>query len=90
MVWQTAIRRIRGSANTGVTWASFLVRLVGRTGYFLLMARALGPHDYGVVASVFALLIIVASFAGWGADHILIKYVTSAPERISAIISATR
>ena len=83
MGWTAILRVLRRSTNTGVTWASFLVRLVGQLGYFLLVARALGPHGYGIVASTTAILIIAASFAGWGADHILIKHVTAAPEKFS-------
>lgn len=73
--------RFRGTLNFGVTWLSFIVKLAGQLGYFLLVARALGPHDYGVVASVTALLIVFSAFAGWGSDHILIRHVTAAPER---------
>jgi O-antigen/teichoic acid export membrane protein len=73
--------RFRGALNFGLSWLSFLVRLVGQLGYFLLVARALGPHDYGVVASVTALLIVFGAFAGWGSDHILIRHVTAVPER---------
>jgi O-antigen/teichoic acid export membrane protein len=70
-----------GARNFGVTWLSFVVRLAGQLGYFLLVARSLGPHDYGMIASVFALLIVIGSFAGWGADHVLIRHVTATPER---------
>ncbi|MGH6981604.1 MAG: oligosaccharide flippase family protein, partial [Stellaceae bacterium] len=73
--------RPRGALNFAVTWLGFIVRLVGQLGYFLIVARALGPHDYGMVASVFALLIVFGAFAGWGSDHILIRAVTAAPER---------
>ncbi|MGH7073244.1 MAG: oligosaccharide flippase family protein [Stellaceae bacterium] len=71
----------RGTLNFGVTWIGFVVRLAGQLGYFLLVARALGPHDYGIVASVTALLIVIAAFAGWGGDHVLIRHVTEAPAR---------
>lgn len=74
-------RRLPGKLNFVITWASFLVRLAGQLGYFLLIARALGPHDYGMVATVIALLLIAAAFSGWGSDHILIRHVTAAPER---------
>jgi O-antigen/teichoic acid export membrane protein len=74
-------RRGRGVLNFGVTWISFIIRLAGQLGYFLLVARALGPHDYGMVASVFALLVVFGSFSSWGSDHILIRTVTAAPER---------
>jgi O-antigen/teichoic acid export membrane protein len=73
--------RFRGFANFAITWLSFLIRLVGQVGYFLLVARALGPHDYGMVASVFALLVVFGSFSSWGADHVLIRTVTKAPEK---------
>jgi O-antigen/teichoic acid export membrane protein len=74
-------RRLGGALNFGVTWASFIVRLGGQLGYFLLVARGLGPHDYGMVASVFALLVVIGSFSSWGSDHILIRTVTKTPER---------
>jgi O-antigen/teichoic acid export membrane protein len=75
--------RVRGALNFGVTWLSFIVRLVGQLGYFLLVARGLGPHDYGMVASVFALLIVFGSFSSWGSDHLMIRAITAAPERFS-------
>ena len=74
-------QRPRGALNFAVTWLGFIVRLVGQLGYFLLVARALGPSDYGMVASVFALLVVFGAFAGWGSDHVLIRNVTEAPER---------
>jgi O-antigen/teichoic acid export membrane protein len=73
--------RFPGAANFAVTWISFVIRLVGQLGYFLLVARALGPHDYGMVASVFALLIVFGAFAGWGSDHVLIRHVSVTPDR---------
>jgi O-antigen/teichoic acid export membrane protein len=72
---------LRGALNFGATWLSFIVRLIGQLGYFLLVARALGPHDYGMVASVFALLVVFGSFSSWGSDHLMIRAVTAAPER---------
>lgn len=77
----TSLRQFRGALNFGATWFSFIIRLVGQLGYFLLVARALGPHDYGMVASVFALLVVFGAFAGWGSDHLMIRAVTAAPER---------
>src|SRR6185437_9656041 len=64
-------QRPRGALNFAVTWL----------GYFVLVARALGPSGYGMVASVFALLVVFGAFAGWGSDHVLIRNVTEAPER---------
>jgi len=74
-------QRSRGALNFAVTWLGFIVRLVGQLGYFLLVARALGPSGYGMVASVFALLVVFGAFSGWGSDHVLIRNVTEAPER---------
>ncbi|HEX4114234.1 MAG TPA: oligosaccharide flippase family protein [Stellaceae bacterium] len=73
--------RLRSALNFSATWLSFIIRLVGQLGYFLLVARGLGPHDYGMVASVFALLIVFGSFSSWGSDHLMIRAVTAAPER---------
>jgi O-antigen/teichoic acid export membrane protein len=73
----------QGALNFGVTWVGFVIRLIGQLGYFLLVARALGPHDYGLVASATALLVVIAAFAGWGGDHVLIRHVTATPERFA-------
>jgi O-antigen/teichoic acid export membrane protein len=84
MSMSTAMRAAgatRGTVNFAVTWISFVIRLTGQLGYFLLVARALGPHDYGMVASVFALLVVFGAFAGWGSDHVLIRHVTATPDR---------
>ncbi|HEY5209774.1 MAG TPA: polysaccharide biosynthesis C-terminal domain-containing protein [Stellaceae bacterium] len=76
--------RFAGVRNFAVTWFSFIVRLVGQLGYFLLIARGLGPHNYGMVASVIALLTVSSAVCGWGSDHVLIRHVTVAPERFGA------
>jgi O-antigen/teichoic acid export membrane protein len=77
------LQGLNGSVNLGLTWTSFVVRLVGQLGYFLLIARALGPHDYGVVASVFALLTVFGSFGGLSSDHVMVSRVAVAPERFA-------
>src|ERR1700733_3307037 len=77
MLWH----RIKRSSNTALSSFSFLLRLVGQIGYFLIIARALGPQDYGAVATVFAVLTIIGCFSGWGCEHILVKNVAIARDR---------
>jgi len=44
--------------------------------YFVVLARALGPREYGAFAAILALSRIFGSFASWGYGHILIKNVS--------------
>ncbi|UWZ83721.1 lipopolysaccharide biosynthesis protein [Occallatibacter riparius] len=51
------------------------VQLVGRMGYFVIIARALGPTAYGTFVACTALAATVAPFASCGTGNVLIKYV---------------
>lgn len=46
-----------------------------QAAYFILLARTLGPSEYGVFVGVAALATMVNSFAGWGSAQILVKHV---------------
>jgi O-antigen/teichoic acid export membrane protein len=46
-----------------------------QAAYFILLARTLGPSEYGVFVGVAALATMVNSFAGWGSSQILVKHV---------------
>lgn len=50
------------------------MRVLLQVAYFILLARALGPGDYGAFAGVLALVLILAPFASWGSGNILVKY----------------
>ena len=46
-----------------------------RGAYFVIIARALGPEEYGAFAAVTALAAILSPFASWGAGPLLIQTV---------------
>ncbi len=62
----------------GTLWmlASKGIRLVLQAAYFVIIARALGPEQYGAFMGVTALVAIVAPFVSWGGGDILVKHVS--------------
>lgn len=44
--------------------------------YFVLIARALGPNDYGAFAAAVSLVSVVGPFASWGMGNLLIRNVS--------------
>ncbi len=44
--------------------------------YFVLLARILGPEQYGAFVGVAALVMVLSPFASWGSGNILIKHVS--------------
>jgi O-antigen/teichoic acid export membrane protein len=52
------------------------MRIVVQAAYFILIARALGPDQYGAFVGVTALIALVAPFGGLGAGHLLVKNVS--------------
>jgi O-antigen/teichoic acid export membrane protein len=52
--------------------------------YFVVLARALGPKEYGAFAAVLALSRIFTSYSGWGYGNILIKNVSRDPSKFQA------
>jgi O-antigen/teichoic acid export membrane protein len=52
------------------------MRVIVQAGYFVLIARALGPHQYGAFVGATALISIVFPFASLGAGNLLIKNVS--------------
>lgn len=59
-------------------------RLALQAGYFVLIARALGPQGYGAFVGVVALVGILAPFSTWGAGQLLVQHVARHPERFRA------
>lgn len=59
----------------------FGLRIVAQAVYFVLLARTLGPEEYGAFVGVLALVILLAPFASWGSGNILIKHVSRFPEQ---------
>lgn len=52
------------------------LRLVLQAGYFVIIARVLGPEQYGAFVGVSALISILAPFASLGGGNLLIKNVS--------------
>lgn len=50
-----------------------IAALVAGTANFLLLARALGPADYGVVAGAWALVLAIGPVAQLGADRLIVR-----------------
>jgi O-antigen/teichoic acid export membrane protein len=59
----------------------FGVRAVFQFLYFVLLARALGPAEYGAFVGVLALVMFLSPFASWGSGNLLIKHVARDPSR---------
>ncbi len=70
----------------GFEGIGLLVNLVAVTASFVLIARALGPDHYGLVAGSVALTTIVGPFSSGGANHLLVKRRAQTDESLSVII----
>lgn len=46
-----------------------------QAAYFIILARTLGPTEYGIFVGITALATMINSFAGWGSSQILVKHV---------------
>lgn len=53
------------------------LRLVTQAGYFILIARSLGPDAYGAFAAVVALVAVLSPFSGMGTNSLFIRDVRS-------------
>ena len=75
------MRRQPGDSSSLISntlWAAggFGLRLGVQLFYFILVARLLGPKDYGAFAATLAIVSILFPFASWGSGNILIKQVS--------------
>ena len=80
------LRRIRGSSmarNAG--WmvlgqgSGFLLQSI----YFILIARLLGPSEYGLYAGAFALTSILGQYSAMGSGTLFLRYVTADRKQFS-------
>lgn len=51
--------------------------------YFVLLARLLGPVEYGVYAGVFAMVAILSAYCTLGSQFTLLRHVSPAPEKLA-------
>ncbi len=57
----------------------FGVRLGVQFSYFVLLARILGPQQYGAFVGIASLITVLSPFASWGSGNILIKHASRDP-----------
>jgi O-antigen/teichoic acid export membrane protein len=53
--------------------SSYVVRLVCQVGSFVLVARALGPGDFGLFVSLVALSVVLGRLASMGSNDLLVR-----------------
>jgi O-antigen/teichoic acid export membrane protein len=56
------------------TFAGYLVRLAAQAVYFVVLARTLGPAQFGTFMALLAMVSIVAPFAGVGAGNLVVMH----------------
>lgn len=54
-----------------------------QSAYFIVIARLLGPSEYGVYAGAFALTSILGQYSSMGSGTIFLRYVTADPAKFS-------
>lgn len=74
-------KRLSGMVSTSLgrntLWAlaGYGVRLAMQAAYFIVIARSLGPKEYGAFIAATALGAVISPFVGWGSGNLLIKNV---------------
>jgi O-antigen/teichoic acid export membrane protein len=58
-------------------------RIILGAAYFVIIARTLGPDEYGAFVGAVALVALASPFASLGAGNLLVKHVARAPELFS-------
>lgn len=74
--WIANARESTLARNSVWMFLGYGVRIIVQAGYFILIARALGPAEYGAFVGTVALIAIAAPFAGAGSGNLLIKNVS--------------
>lgn len=70
------LRRSELAENTAKLCMGQGLRLVIQAVYFVLIARSLGPKEYGTFVAMTSLVAIAAPFAGFGGPTVLLKNVS--------------
>jgi O-antigen/teichoic acid export membrane protein len=76
-------RKFQGSKvvrNTVAMMAGGSVRTLFQAAYFILLARSLGPGQYGAFIGAVSLIAVLTPFSVWGTDGILIRNVARQQE----------
>ncbi|MEI7036145.1 lipopolysaccharide biosynthesis protein [Fulvimonas yonginensis] len=82
-------RLLRGAVVQATVHTSGILalRLLAQAGTLLLVARLLGPSDYGTFAGLSALAVVVGAFGTFGMHLVLLKEVSCSPQKRNSIIS---
>jgi len=75
-------------AKTATTAALQLVRRACLAMVFLLVARELGPADYGALAALVAMSAMLSPFSGLGVDFSALRMVAQNPNSAGAVLAA--
>ncbi|MDE2179214.1 MAG: oligosaccharide flippase family protein, partial [Xanthomonadaceae bacterium] len=62
------------------------VRLFVQAGTLLLVARMLGPHDFGAFAGVAALAVMLGTLSTFGTHIVLLAEVSRDPQRRAGVL----
>jgi O-antigen/teichoic acid export membrane protein len=65
--------------NSGWMFLGYGLKIFVQAGYFILIARSLGPTQYGAFVGALALIGLVAPFSGMGFGSLLVKNVSREP-----------
>jgi O-antigen/teichoic acid export membrane protein len=74
--WIVFVKRSTLARNSVWMFLGYGMRIIVQAGYFVLIARALGPHEYGAFVGATALIGIVGPFGGIGGGNLLVKNVS--------------
>lgn len=74
--WIVRAKQSTLARNSVWMFLGYGLRIVAQAAYFILIARALGPREYGAFIGTTALIAVAAPFAGAGAGNLLIKNVS--------------
>jgi O-antigen/teichoic acid export membrane protein len=81
-LWQALTQKIASLRSKSLVQDTFIMSISKGVSvfiqglYFIILARFLGPTEYGAFLSVAAIASIVGPFSGWGADKILVRHVS--------------
>ena len=86
MNFTTLRQRLRSQIVRNIGWLlrGQLFQLAGRFGYFIIIAHALGPREYGSFIACTALVSIISPYASFGTGHVMIKEAAREPASLSA------
>lgn len=80
---------LKGPIARATIRTSFVLglRLIVQAGTLLLVARMLGPADYGAFAAIAALAVLMGTFATFGTHLVLLAEVSKAPRQRQPVLA---